>query len=201
MDGFDTVVGKYGKVGVMRARFAGDEDVSAIFYRGRSPLELDEDQMDAYIAEGKPTFTECDFLRIEFPGDKNKVYDQPVKSADKRRFAKEWALYEAGQSQESGTPLSAWSGMTGADVRKYEALSIRTVERLAEVTDGNLSALGLGGREAREAARLFIMKREAGSVQGVSDEVAALRAQIAELTANQDRPRRGRPPLEDKEAA
>lgn len=201
MDGFDKVIGEYSRPGVARAKFASDEGVTATFYRGRSPLELSEDEADAYLAEGRPTYTECDFLRIEFPGDTKKVWDQPVKSADKRRFPREWAAYEAGQDSATGTPLSMWSALTGPDVRKFEALSIRTVEALAEVTDGNISALGLGGAEARTAARKFILEREKGAPDRASDEVAELRAQIAELTANQDKPRRGRPPLDDKEAA
>ena len=201
MDGFDKVIGDYSKPGVKRARFAGDEGIEATFYRGRSPLELTEDEAEEYVAANRPTYTECDFLRMTFPGDRSKIYDQPVRNADKRRFPAEWAAYQEGNATLSGTPLSAWSALSGPDVRKFEALNIRTVEALAEVTDGNISGLGLGGAEARKAARLFIMECEAAKPQAVSDEVAELRAQIAELTAQQDKPRRGRPPLEDKEAA
>jgi uncharacterized protein YjiS (DUF1127 family) len=203
MDGFDKVIGDYSKPGVKRARFAGDEGIEATFYRGRSPLELTEDEAEEYVAAGKPTYTECDFLRMTFPGDRSKVYDQPVKNADKRRFAAEWAAYQEGNATLSGTPLSAWSALTGPDVRKFEALNIRTVEALAEVLDGNLSGLGLGGAEARTAARKFLLEREAGAPARVSDEVAMLRETVARLEAQaqQDKPRRGRPPLEDKEAA
>ena len=102
----------------------------------------------------------------------------------------------------SGTALASWSAVGPADVKKFEALNIYTVEHLAEVSDGNLSALGLGGRDARDAARLHLMALEAAKPQQMSDEVAELRAQIAALTASQAKPGKlSMPAHAEKEAA
>ena len=203
---FDKVVGQYGEDrnanGVETASFGGDRGVNASFYRGRDPF--DHDKGVAAREAGLPDYVERDYLRIEFPGDRSTVWDQPVdmvgtplKPSDPKRFPREWTEYQTGQKVASGTALASWSAIGPADVKKFEALSIYTVEHLAEVSDGNLSALGLGGRDAREAARLHLLKLAADKPQAMTDELAELRAQVAALTANQDKPRRGRPPLEE----
>ena len=209
---FDKVQGHYGREdsgGVEMASFGGDRGVRAAFYRGRSPLE--GEAAERAIAAGSPTFTEMDFIRIEFPGDMKKVWDQPVnfvdaplRPSDPKRFPREWKAYQEGQVIADGTPLAAWSGLTPGDVKKFNSMSIYSVEQLANVADGNLSALGLGGREARESARLHILAleaaRPAAANAAVSAELEELRAQVAALTAAQDKPRRGRPPLEQEAA-
>jgi hypothetical protein len=201
---FDMVQGKYGDQPVQMANFGGDNGCNATFYRGKIPLE--GEALDRAKMAGAPLFTEDDFIRIQFPGNNSTVYDQPVthmsaplRPSDTERFPRQWAAYRAGQAMAGGTPLADLSMLAAGDVRKFEGLNIFTLENLADVSDANLPNLGLGGREAREAARLHIMQARAAKADP-SDEIAALRAQLAELTAKQDAPRRGRPPLE-KEAA
>jgi len=187
------IEGKYGRGdmgGVETASFGGDKGSTAVFYRGRSPLEYDA--AEAALAEGKPTFTEMDFIRITFAGNTQTVFDQPVNFVNSptqpshpKRFPREWQAYQEGQIIAGGTPLASWSALSPGDVKKFAGVNVYTVENLADVSDGNLSALGLGGREAREAARLHLMTIEAAKPQQASDEIAELRAQIAALTAAQ----------------
>lgn len=188
---FDKIEGQYGvgdAGGVQTASFGGDKGASATFYRGRSPLEYDA--AEAALAAGKPTFTEMDFIRITFAGNTQTVFDQPVNMVNSptqpshpKRFPRQWEAYQTGQLIAGGTPLSTWSALSPGDVKKFAGVNVHTVENLAEVSDGNLSGLGLGGREARDAARLHLLAIEAAKPQLVSDELAELRAQVAALTA------------------
>lgn len=208
---FDQVQGKYGEKAVEMASFGGDAGCVATFYRGRIPHE--GETLERAIANKEPTFIEADFVRIEFPGNTRTVYDQPVilkggplRPSDPERFPRQWAAYKSGQARASGTALTEIAMLAAGDIRKFESLNIYTAEDLANVSDGNLSNLGLGGREAREAARALLLNKASSQAAPASDEIAFLRAQIEELKAAQAKPRGRRAAAEtettdEKEAA
>jgi hypothetical protein len=75
-----------------------------------------------------------------------------------------------------GTPLKMWPRIDRGLAATLAGAHIHTVEALAQVSDGNLGNLGLGGRELREQAKAFLLAAEGGA------EVSQLteRAMVAE---------------------
>lgn len=120
--------------------------------------------------------------------------------------------WKAGQEAPvNGTPLAAWPGATPHLVKALEPYHIRSVEDLADLTDGTMARIPLPGiRSFRETAKAFLSAQS--STAPIAGEIAALREQnanqsreIAELTELiksmaaekgielDDKPRRGRP--------
>lgn len=81
-----------------------------------------------------------DYCKIVFPGNKLTVWNQPAREQDKRRFAREWMLYEQGKDQLHGqTMLDAWGAVDAGSIEIYNANNIKTVEQLAALPDGNMN--------------------------------------------------------------
>lgn len=121
--------------------------------------------------------------------------------------------WKAGQEAPvNGTPLAAWPGATPHLVKALEPYHIRSVEDLADLTDGTMARIPLPGiRGFRENAKAFLSAQS--TTAPVAGEIAALREQnenqsreIAELTelvkslaaekgvdVADEKPRRGRP--------
>lgn len=91
--------------------------------------------------------------------------------------------WKAGQEAPvDGTPLAAWPGATPHLVKALEPYHIRSLEDLAELTDGTMARIPLPGiRGFRENAKAFLSAQS--STAPVAGELAALREQ----TANQSR--------------
>jgi hypothetical protein len=129
------------------------------------PMGSDSEFAAEFTIEKVPNFDGTDYvevphLRLQAPGNTKAVYHQPVRMesypgrpSDPERFPREWAAFQAGQSTENGTSIYAWEGMSPADARRFELAGIKTVEQLANVSDMNLSGLGVGAMALRERAR------------------------------------------------
>jgi hypothetical protein len=142
--------------------------------------------------EGRPIFETYPFVRIMIPGDSKSIIERKVTDADKVRFARQWAAFQAGEAPvESGTPIEQWPPLTVSQVAEFKAMHIRTVEHLAGLSDGNIARLGPGGRGLVEKAKAFIAaakdtaeaQRLAGENEHLKNELAALKEQFAELSA------------------
>ena len=62
----------------------------------------------------------------------------PASAQDKARFAKQYAAFRAGKSEDeqiSGTPLREWPFLTRAQVEEFRYLGIRTVEQFKRGVD------------------------------------------------------------------
>lgn len=111
---------------------AGDDSLFVVFYMGVTKNE--GKSLDA----GRPIFDDTEFCRIIVPGDKNNVIDRPATASDRRRFAKQYAMFKEGKKEEeqiSGTHLTDWPHLSRAQCEEFKYLGIRTVEQLAEVRD------------------------------------------------------------------
>jgi hypothetical protein len=153
--------------------------------------------------EGRPIFEDKEMVEIRIPGDPKISWVGPVTEQQRidghwidsrERFAKEYEAFKRGeQVATTGTPLEQWPqpGLTVSRITELKALNIFSVEDLANVTDGNLGRLGMGGREFREAARTYISNAKDGvSNAALMDELTALRARLAALEAPEDKPKR-----------
>ena len=101
------------------------------------------------------------YCRMTFAGDRQKVWDQKVREQDKRRFPREWDLYERGLSQDTGQkPLKAWGAIDPGSIEIYAHMNIRTVEQLAAVPDSNFNQFPPGhtqfAHRHREMARQWV---------------------------------------------
>ena len=146
---------------------------------------------------------EAHYCRMTFAGDRQKIWDQAVRDQDKRRFPREWDLYQRGMSQDTGQmPLKAWGQVDDGSIEIYGIMHIRTVEQLAAVPDANFSQFPPGHTQLahrhREMARHWVQERmqSAGFDKAIDAaerasqtaetavaENAELKAQLAELRA------------------
>ena len=173
---------------------AGDDSLFVVFYMGTLKNE------DKSIEAGRPIIDDVECCRIIVPGDKNNVVDRPATHSDKQRFAKQYAMFKQGMSEEdqvSGTRLTEWPFLTRGQCEEFRYLGIRTVEQLAEVRDDVASkvpgihqlkqhaAVWLGkAKNAAEAAKQAkTMTDQATRISSLEEVVRDQAARIEKLLA------------------
>jgi hypothetical protein len=131
--------------------------------------------------EGRPVFDDKEMIRIITPGDTKSVIEAVVKMEHKLQYAREYEAFQKGMAAPiEGTPLEEWPPMTPATVANLKAANIHTVEQLAEVHDGLLANLGMGGRTLRDKAKNWLENAAGGAV------VSRLQAENETLKAQQE---------------
>jgi len=160
--------------------------------------------------QGMPVFKDVAFIKILFPGDNTKKVVRPVRESgsdsymsDVDRFPKQWQAFknQSIQSHE-GTPINDWPPISKSLALSLKSMNIHTVQQLAGVSDTALT--WLGARDLREKAKAYIASATDSAAvlnmqtenQNLKNEMAALKAQFAELAGEK---RRGRPPKEETE--
>lgn len=156
------------------------------------------------LAENRAVFKTVTYCRVHVPGSRN-VVDQPMKESDRLRFPGPWAVYERnkdGGASMDGTPLKEWPHMTVSQIAQLNALGIFVVEQLAALNDHGLQAVGVGARDMKAMAAVWLDKAEsAGKEQALavenqrlkddlarqSGEISALAAQMQSLQRQLDR--------------
>ena len=147
-----------------------DEGVTATFFNREEVMPFLSQQAGKEIKEKKL------YVRIVVKGDDKKIVVRPVNDQDKRRFPFSWQQFERGEDQSKrGTPLTDLFDSDAEIVPHYGAMNIHTLEDLAQVSDGNLQALGAGARENRLRAKEYLAKVKDAS------EVGELRRRLADL--------------------
>lgn len=161
--------------------------------------------MAASKEHGRPIFDDVEWVEIRLPGDKLTVFVDTVWRNDPETgeqvpnggvpgfmpppYVERWpdiyAKFKAGLVQaQSGTPLEEWPIMSASKVAELKALNIYTVENLADLTDGYLGRLGMGGRALRDQARAYIAEaKDLAQASAVAAENAELRERLARLEA------------------
>ena len=131
--------------------------------------------------QGRPIYEDVPFIRMQFPGDKTKIVDRPVKEDDKFRFPQQWENFrKTGENVSSGTPLKEWPILTRSQIQELSTFGIHTVEQLAATVDSNMNFLG--ARELISKAKLWLDKAKGGAeVEKVAAENAALKADLAAM--------------------
>lgn len=155
---------------------------------------------------GRPIFRDVPFVRIMIPGDANNIIERKANDNDKRRYPKAWAHYERGEAGgHTGMPLEQWPQITRSQVKEAKYFEVHTVEQMAKIADSHCQRLGMGFMELRNKARAFLQvandtamaTAQAAEIERNRQEMAELRAQIAELS---DKRGPGRPKKETVEA-
>ena len=195
---------------VSMARHGDDSSVFVEFYDKEHLLPLESEKAGRSIFRYEP------YLRITFPGDRTKVWDQPASvpsdnsgRSNAERFPRQWAAYQSQHEQiPDGMPLTQFAAFNRARVYELKAMNIHTIEQYAAVPDNLLDNLGMGSRKERDLCRAAISETvNISQLTELKSENEVLRAdvlqlqqQIKELGAmmrdedDQPKARRGRPP-------
>lgn len=156
--------------------------------------------VEASEKEGRPIYRDTEFIKIIPVGDKNTVVCRPVElkeggqaPPDNVRWPQQYAAFKNQQKQViEGTTLLEWGVLTKSQALMMKAVNVHTVEQLAEVSDSNLNNLGMGGRDFRDRAKLYIANAKDGSgitqLKAENDrmqgEIEALKNQIKAIADN-----------------
>ena len=169
---------------------AGDDTLHVRFSGKAVPDEK------ATLEAGSPKFRDVDWITIIVPGSRDDV-QRPVREHDKSRFPRQWAAYAQGKNQDAsvGTPLSMWPAVTRSQAEELGYFGAKTVEQLAGMADSNLQKF-MGGTALRQRARDFLaaakgeapMAEMRAELTKRDEELAILKAQVAELAKNQAPP-------------
>ena len=118
---------------------------------------------------GRPVFRDLPFIKIVVPGDVNNIIERKATDADKEKFPKAWARFQASEAEgHEGTPLEQWPQMSRSMVKECKYFEIHTVEQLAGLSDINVSRMGMGYMELRNKAKDYLV-----AAAGTSNETAA----------------------------
>ena len=158
-----------------------------------------EEDRTASIEQGRYVSRDVDYAIVTPAGSKDRVervvadwFLMLAGEVKAERWPQAWldqlrAGYDAwtrGQTPpESGTPLSTWPALSPAQVKNWAQIGIRTIEELAEANEEALSAYGMGSRDMKSRAGLFLENAKSDS----GPLVAKLRAAEELITSMQVR--------------
>lgn len=149
------------------------------------------------VEMGRPVYDPVVYMKLQHPGDKLFVLDQPATRDNMDRFPAAWKRYREGKTEmESGTPLAMMFPGNPEIVDNLSHLGLYTVEHLAAVSDGEVGNLGPSGRKWVEAARKTMNQAEANAetIQlreqnaRMEQQMAAMQQQLSEIMAAQAKP-------------
>jgi hypothetical protein len=123
---------EYDHEGFTRPR-AGDEKLAIRFFKKASQ------DMEQTKEQGRPIFSEIEYIQIMIPGDKGTVIVRPIGIEDRQRFGRQYDDWARSNKDSKeiliGTPLESWTQMSLAQVEEFRYFGVRTVEHLATLRD------------------------------------------------------------------
>lgn len=147
--------------------------------------------------EGREIYKDVPHITIRTLGSNLNAITRPVREqsegnypSDPVRFSRQWEAFQAQREQVSeGLPLTEWPALGKSQVLELKTKHIHTVEQLSAISDANLEGLGLGAREIREKARLWLSRATDGKEimrvinenKTMKEEMELLRKQMTSL--------------------
>lgn len=136
---------------------------------------------------GYAVFKEKTYIEIRIAGQRDAQACRPATHADKQRFSRHFEAFEKRvEAPTEGMPLAEWNHVTRSQAEELSFLSIKTVEQLASVKDGNIQNF-MGGYGLRDKAKKWLetMALEGADTEKeeMREELTLLKAQMAELLA------------------
>ena len=90
------------------------------------------------LEAGRPIFDDTEYVEIMQPGNKENIIQRPAQPNDKERFSRQYSAFKNNEEQQvSGTPIEQWNVLSKAQVEELRYFNVRTVEQLAEISDGS----------------------------------------------------------------
>lgn len=148
--------------------------------------------------QGRAIYKPVEKVRITFPGAKSDIIkhvqyqDLSDMPSHPNRFPRQWAAFKAQQAQTpEGTPLEMCKFIASHRVKELKAQNVYTAEQLANLPDTILQTLGMGASRERDLAKAFLnedtklseLSAALASKKAMEHDMAALRAQLADLSA------------------
>lgn len=144
---------------------------------------------------GRPIFDRVLLVQIQSPGAPHQGHTQEVErelpngavrksAAMYDRYGRQIAAFkQAGPAEDlQGTPIDQWQGIDVRQAAEMKAMSIYTVEALADLPDIGIQRLGPGGRTLVARAKAFLEHAAGNSpVDRLATENATLKERIALL--------------------
>jgi hypothetical protein len=150
----------------------------------KEPIEIPVESEKA----GHPVYREVDFITIRVPGDQLNIIKRPLNEDDKKRFPRHWALFQnaTDNSKVEGWLLEEWPAITRSIAFQLRTLGFKTVEHVANCTDGNLAkigmACGMSPHTFRDKARAFLeVANDSAKAQQAVVERDAMAQRIKDL--------------------
>lgn len=107
--------------------------------------------------QGYPIFRDEEHVRIHMPGNNLSIPVERVNEGHIRRWPEHYKEFKAGREMShQGTPLEMWPVCGKSQVLFLKHHGIHTVEEMSDVSDFNLSQLGMGARQLRDLAKTFL---------------------------------------------
>ena len=140
---------------------------------------------------GRPIYDNVEMISIINPGSKDE-FIKKVDAAARQRFGPQYEHWKRTQEQPAeGTPLEMVPFLNPAQVREFKALNIPTLEHLANLHDGPIQKIGMGGLELVRKAQAYLKAAGDNSVvtklaaenQRLKGEIETLKTQIAQVNA------------------
>ena len=141
--------------------------------------------------QGRPVYKDVPFIKVVVPGDVNNIIERKATDADKEKFPKAWARFQASEAEGfEGTPLEQWPQMSRSMVKECKFFEIHTVEQLANLSDINVSRMGMGYMDLRNKAKAFLVAAagtagetaQAAENQRLKDMIADLQRQMNDVS-------------------
>lgn len=162
------------------------------FFKVITPLNVARSEV-----EGKPVYgAPQEVVEMRFAGDRNYAPVVPVDSMYRKvgtrvvtyaeRFADQYRAFLTGGNQVAGgTALEALAdyGITPAQLSVCRALKIYSIEALHELEGPNVRSLGLNANALKDMARRFMADRATKETFKATNDIAAMKAEIARLSA------------------
>ena len=137
--------------------------------------------------EGRPIFEDREWVRIQFPGDMRTVMEREVREEDKIKYQAEYSAFKTGQEVPAeGTPIREWPEVGRSQAEEFSSLGIRTVEDLANLSDGFAQNIQFGGLWRERAVNFLKGQTKTESEnEALKTQLAALQKQVEDFTKAQ----------------
>ena len=158
---------------------------------GRNPRStygaLDRQGDDSLIVEFfTDTISGEEYVRMQAPGDRLKVYEAPANDHDRQRFPQQYEAFRRRESQYAGqTMLSDMPWINNATRFHLASFKVVTVEQLSMLPESSVEKMGLGVRKLRERAQkhLRVDSNVHEQMHSLQSAVAERDAKLAESSA------------------
>ena len=154
---------------------------------------------------GREIWEDHEHLEIIIPGDNKSRVSRPVRDEDRERWPDQYRAFKEGLDDDSdGQLLKMLPGISDSQIKMLEFQNVRTIEELANLGDGQVQNIGMGGLELRNKARAMVLatteSEKFAQFEGLQAQNEALQGQLqalmvkVEAMENPPPKKRGRPP-------
>ena len=128
--------------------------------------------------EGRPIFTDIEYIDIKVAGKAHSQACRPATFADKQRFPRHYEAFKKRvEMPEEGTPLAEWPQISRSQAEELTFMNVKTVEQLVACSDTHINKM-FGGMNLRNKAEEWLVHADASKV--ISDKLA-LEKRVAQL--------------------